>query len=121
MSLKDWANNGWLRSHTSNIQEIQNLLEIVERDLKDARQKTLSADWRFGIAYNASFFIASKAICQDISSTYIISNESFLPGNEGMINVKYTPNPATWPSGPGVATRWHLSGPPLHPPPWACG
>lgn len=54
MSLKDWVNNGWLRSHTSNIQEIQNLFEIVERDLNDARQSDLSADWRFGIAYNAT-------------------------------------------------------------------
>jgi len=54
MSLKNWADNGWLHTHKSSSQEIQNLLEIVERDLKDARQKGLSADWRFGIAYNAA-------------------------------------------------------------------
>lgn len=54
MSLKNWADNGWLRTHKSSSQEIQNLLEIVERDLKDSRQKGLSADWRFGIAYNAA-------------------------------------------------------------------
>jgi hypothetical protein len=29
-------------------------MAIVDRDLKDARQKGLSADWRFGIAYNAA-------------------------------------------------------------------
>lgn len=54
MSLKNWADNGWLRTHKSSSQEIQNLLEIVKRDLKDARQKGLSTDWRFGIAYNAA-------------------------------------------------------------------
>lgn len=54
MSLTDWANNGWLRPHTTSPQEIRNLLDIVERDLKDARQEKLSADWRFGIAYNAA-------------------------------------------------------------------
>jgi hypothetical protein len=30
------------------------LFEIVDRDLKDAQQKGLSPDWRFGIAYNAA-------------------------------------------------------------------
>jgi hypothetical protein len=54
MSLKDWANNGWLRVHKTSKQEIQNLLEIVERDLHDSKQKSVSADWRFGIAYNAA-------------------------------------------------------------------
>jgi hypothetical protein len=54
MSLKDWANNGWLKSHKTSREEIGNLLEIVERDLKDAQESGLSADWRFGIAYNAA-------------------------------------------------------------------
>jgi hypothetical protein len=40
MSLEQWAKNGWLRSH-------------VERDLEDA-QRNISADWSFGIAYNAA-------------------------------------------------------------------
>lgn len=54
MSLKDWVNNGWLREHKTSKQEILNLLEIVKRDLKDSKRKGLSADWRFGIAYNAA-------------------------------------------------------------------
>ncbi|MBN2035792.1 MAG: hypothetical protein JW768_03540 [Chitinispirillaceae bacterium] len=54
MSLQDWANNGWLKSHKTSREEIGNLLEIVERDLKDAQGPGLSADWRFGIAYNAA-------------------------------------------------------------------
>ena len=30
------------------------LLQIVDRDLKDARERYISNDWRFGIAYNAA-------------------------------------------------------------------
>ena len=54
MSLKSWAEFGWLKLHKTSGQEIQNLLAIVDRDLADARQSNLSADWRFGIAYNAA-------------------------------------------------------------------
>jgi hypothetical protein len=53
MSLQDWANSGWLRAHKTSKQEIQQLIAIVDRDFRDSRQKGLSADWRFGIAYNA--------------------------------------------------------------------
>jgi hypothetical protein len=53
MSLQQWANNGWLRPHQSSAQEIADLLAIVERDLADAAGE-ISADWRFGIAYNAA-------------------------------------------------------------------
>lgn len=53
MSLKQWAENGWLRSHKTSPEEISNLLAIVDRDLTDA-QKELSSDWQFGIAYNAA-------------------------------------------------------------------
>lgn len=53
MSLKQWAENGWLRPHRTSAQEVADLLAIVERDLADA-QGEISADWRFGIAYNAA-------------------------------------------------------------------
>jgi hypothetical protein len=55
MSLKQWADNGWLRNHKSSKQEISNLLAIVDRDLQDANtQSSISDDWKFGIAYNAA-------------------------------------------------------------------
>ena len=54
MSLKDWLDNGWLKPHQTDRQEILNLLGIVERDLTDAMLEGLSADWKFGIAYNAA-------------------------------------------------------------------
>ena len=54
MSLKQWLDNGWLRKHTTDKQEIANLFRIVDRDLQDAAEKCISRDWRFGIAYNAA-------------------------------------------------------------------
>ena len=53
MTLNQWSENGWLRSHQTSFREIDGLLRIVERDLKDA-VVPLSDDWRFGIAYNAA-------------------------------------------------------------------
>ncbi|HXU36554.1 MAG TPA: hypothetical protein VN937_09335 [Blastocatellia bacterium] len=53
MSLKQWADNGWLRPHDTSQQEIADLFVIVGRDLGDA-EGNISADWRFGIAYNAA-------------------------------------------------------------------
>ena len=53
MSLKQWADNGWLRPHKTSAKEISDLLRIVERDLQDAAG-SISADWQFGIAYNAA-------------------------------------------------------------------
>ncbi len=53
MSLMQWANNGWLKPHRTTPEEIVKLLGIVERDLCDAG-RDISADWRFGIAYNAA-------------------------------------------------------------------
>lgn len=54
MSLDEWVQNGWLRKHKTSEEEINNLFEIVERDLKDAMSEGLSDDWKFGIAYNAA-------------------------------------------------------------------
>lgn len=54
MNLQNWENNGWLRPHKTSQEEISNLLGIVDRDIKDANQIDISADWRFGIAYNAA-------------------------------------------------------------------
>jgi hypothetical protein len=53
MSLQQWAENGWLRPHQTSSQEIADLLAIVARDLADTAGD-ISADWRFGIAYNAA-------------------------------------------------------------------
>lgn len=54
MTLKQWLENSWLRPHKTKPREITDLLQIVERDLKDAKEPHISSDWRFGIAYNAA-------------------------------------------------------------------
>ncbi len=52
MTLKRWQEYGWLKAEATSPAEINNLLEITIRDLQDA-DGNISADWRFGIAYNA--------------------------------------------------------------------
>ena len=54
MSLQQWHQNGWIRPHETNQQQIADLLAIVERDLADAHSARLSSDWQFGISYNAA-------------------------------------------------------------------
>jgi hypothetical protein len=61
MSLQEWLKNGWLRPHKTSRNEIANLLAIVERDMKDA-QGDISADWRFGIAYNAALKLCTALL-----------------------------------------------------------
>jgi hypothetical protein len=71
MSLKQWEDNGWLKPHRTSRQEISNLLNIVERDLQDARRE-FSADWRFGISYNAAL-----KLCR-----ILLSAEGYRPSHE---------------------------------------
>lgn len=54
MSLNVWATNGWLKPHKTSPQEIRQLFAMVQRDIDDAQKENVSADWRFGIAYNAA-------------------------------------------------------------------
>ena len=71
MSLKQWADNGWLKPHRTSRKEIGSLLRIVERDLNDA-QGDISADWRFGIVYNAAL-----KLCR-----ILLSAEGYRPSHE---------------------------------------
>lgn len=54
MTLPKWAEYGWLRHHKTTRQEIDDLLSIVDRDVRDAQAGAISTDWQFGIAYNAA-------------------------------------------------------------------
>jgi hypothetical protein len=58
VSLDEWVKFGWLRPHVPTSEEIQELLAVVDRDLKDASSTELSVDWKFGIAYNAGLQLA---------------------------------------------------------------
>ena len=62
MSLSEWLKNGWLIEHETSRQEIRHLLRLADRDLTDCRNSTLSADWRFNIAYNAALQCAKAAL-----------------------------------------------------------
>lgn len=53
MTLQKWLEYGWLRPHKTSKKEISDLFQIIDRDLHDAAGD-ISADWRFGIAYNAA-------------------------------------------------------------------
>jgi hypothetical protein len=62
VSLAEWLKNGWLIEHRTSRQEIEHLFRLVDRDITDCRNSTLSADWRFNIAYNAALQCAKAAL-----------------------------------------------------------
>ena len=51
MSLEKWVESGWLRKEPSSPDEIQGLVSIVKRSLKDARVEAISDDLRFQAAF----------------------------------------------------------------------
>ena len=62
MTLQDWLSNGWLKSHTTSQQEINELLAKVERDIAEASKEEITLDWRLAIAYNACLGCATIAL-----------------------------------------------------------
>lgn len=59
MNLKDLLNQGKLRAHKTSKKEINNLLAIARRDIKDSKVEDLSSDRRFACAYNAVLQLAT--------------------------------------------------------------
>jgi len=53
MSLKRLLDQGRVRRHKTSKKEIRDLLELANRDIKDAKIDGLSADRKFATAYNA--------------------------------------------------------------------
>jgi len=53
MSLKSLLNQDRLKKHTTSKNEIENLLNLIKRDLDDACIQGLSSDRKFSIVYNA--------------------------------------------------------------------
>lgn len=54
MSLKEWADNGWLKPHKTTRKQICDLFAIVQRDVESAAADDISPDWKFAMAYNAA-------------------------------------------------------------------
>lgn len=59
MSIDNFLERGILIRQDSSNQEIEDLLNIVERDIEDSAQTEISYDWQFGIAYNAALKLAN--------------------------------------------------------------
>ena len=59
MSIDKFLERGLLEKRASSKEEINNLLSIVDRDIKDSEVEGISYDWQFGIAYNAALKLAS--------------------------------------------------------------
>lgn len=53
MSLKGLLKQGKLKPHKTSKKEINNLITMIERDIKDSKVKGLSNDRKFATAYNA--------------------------------------------------------------------
>ena len=59
INLKDLLSQGKLRAHKTSKKEVENLLAISRRDIKDAKVKDLSSDRKFAYAYNAVLQLAT--------------------------------------------------------------
>ncbi len=62
MSLQQWLRNGWLQQFDPTVAGIQQLLEVIDRDLSDAKAQGLSADARFQHAYDAALQLCTIAL-----------------------------------------------------------
>lgn len=62
MSWQNLLANGSVNTHTTSRREVENLRELVNRDLKDAEIDGLSDDRRFATAYNAVLQLSKMAI-----------------------------------------------------------
>jgi hypothetical protein len=60
-NLKPYLDRGILKEQPTSKNEILDLLNIVDRDYSDSG-KELTADWQFGIAYNAALKLATILI-----------------------------------------------------------
>ena len=85
MSWHDWAKAGWLRPHQTSRRQIADLFAIVDRDLEDAT-RGLSADWQFGIAYNAVLKLCTILVYTltraDVQACF--SSPQLIPGSTGL-------------------------------------
>ncbi|MBM3156561.1 MAG: hypothetical protein FJ004_04675 [Chloroflexi bacterium] len=72
MTLTDWLNEKRFKPHKTSKKEIDQLLAVFERDMADAKVKTLSADRRFSTAYNAALMVSIAALA---ASGYRASSE----------------------------------------------
>ncbi|MBN2495197.1 MAG: hypothetical protein JXR96_11435 [Deltaproteobacteria bacterium] len=63
--MNDWLSNGFLIEHASSPEEIAGLLSVIDRSLRDAATRGLSADGRFTFAFNAALQCAVAALAAE--------------------------------------------------------
>lgn len=95
MSLSVWARNGWIVAHKTSEQEINDLLGVADRDLRDCSLESLSEDWRLAIAYNAALQCATAALAacgyrmgREANHCRTIQSLAFTIGAEGTLIAK---------------------------------
>lgn len=62
MSLEKWVEYSWLKREATSSDEIQGLLSIVDRGLRDAKVESISTDLRFIAAFNSALAAATTAL-----------------------------------------------------------
>lgn len=62
VNWKHWLDKGEIQQVRVNRKSLADLVNLVDRDLKDAQIAFLSADRRFAIAYNAALNLANYVI-----------------------------------------------------------
>ncbi|MCK5115036.1 MAG: HEPN domain-containing protein [Candidatus Aegiribacteria sp.] len=62
MSLEKWAENGWLKTAEPDDADIESLLSVAERNIRDSHVKGLSDDSVFMLAYQAILSCASALL-----------------------------------------------------------
>ena len=89
MSIDNFIKIGVLVKQDSSKAEIDDLLKIVERDLEDSANTSISDDWQFGIAYNAALKLANILVR---SSGYRVKGQGHHMNTIAMIPLILGPN-----------------------------
>ena len=62
MSLKEWSELGWIRETETDVREIENLLDLAERNIDEGINRTHDYDWKFNILYASIINLAEAAL-----------------------------------------------------------
>ena len=90
MNLKALLSQGRLRKHKTSKEEISNLLELIDRDIKDAKIKGLSADRKFVCAYNAALQLATIILyCKGYRSWGVGHHFTVFQAVKGIVDSSY--------------------------------
>ena len=65
VSLADWLANRWIVAHEPTVEEVSDLLDVVDRSLRDAAIPQLSADGQLVMSHNAALQLATLALAAE--------------------------------------------------------